>query len=283
MRYPDFFIIGAPKCGTTAIAHWLARNPEVFMCYPKEPHYYSYRSQHISHHIARARTPEQYLQLFEEAHPNQLIGEASTSYLRYVDSVRLLLKDNPAARLLVCLRNPLERVPSDHAQRLKMGRESERDLATAWAKSRSDYIDACSAGRQVESLLLNAPREQILFVLNEDMRRDPRCVYKAILRFIGARDDGQSDFPFLNVRSVPRSLMLARTLEEYRKLKGSLGIRLPTGLGKYISPMMFRSPRLEEKGLSPVLRNEMVETFRPDVELLQDLINRDLQHWLHTT
>lgn len=283
MRYPDFFIIGAPKCGTTALAGWLSENPGIFMCTPKEPNYYSYRAGQVLPYMASARTPDQYFQLFAKAHPHQIIGDASTTYLRSEEAVCLLLKDNPLARLIVCLRNPLERVQSTHSQRMKSGWEPERDFATAWTKSKTDYIDACSAGQQVDRLLRNASRKQVLFLLNEDMREDPRATYESVLHFVGAPDDGKSDFPSLNERAVPRSLMLARILKESRGLRSNLGIRLPTGLRKYTLPLMNRSARVEEKGLSPILRNEIVEMFRPDVELLQNLIERDLEHWLHTT
>lgn len=283
MRNPDFFLIGAPKCGTTALASWLSRNPGILIGNPKEPNYYSYLAGSIMPHMATARTRDEYLRLFEAAEPNQLIGEASTTYLRSPESIRLLMNDNPAARLLVCLRNPLERVLSGHAQRLQMGLESERDFANAWSKSKSVYIEACSAGRQIERILQYVPRQQIFFVLNEDMRRSPRSVYQSVLRFLRVPDDGQNVFRSSNQRAIPRSLALARLLLEYNKIKSRFGITRSFGIGRHLSPLIKRPPRPEELVLSPVLRIEILNTFRDDIELLQELIQRDLGHWVKET
>ena len=77
MRKPDVFIVGAPKCGTTSMYHYLRQHPDVFMPPKKEPH--SFASDLDAPYFVRAE--QEYLALFEEGAWAKRVGEASTWYL----------------------------------------------------------------------------------------------------------------------------------------------------------------------------------------------------------
>src|SRR5210317_2370745 len=115
MKKPDFFFIGAPKCGTTALANWLREHPRIFMTQrPKEPWYFDNDIQNVDR-----MSLEQYENLFQKADDNHLVvGEASTTYLRSREAVSNILEYSPSARFLVAIRNPVEMAPSVHAQLL---------------------------------------------------------------------------------------------------------------------------------------------------------------------
>ncbi len=129
-KRPNFFILGAPKCGTTSLASWLSAHPNIFMSTPKEPRYFN------TDYAApdRPRSLEKYEQLFAEATPkHKAVGEATTGYLRSEKAVPAILKYAPSARFIVCLRNPIEMVQSVHAQLVKKGTEIEVSFERAWA------------------------------------------------------------------------------------------------------------------------------------------------------
>lgn len=295
---PNFFIVGAPKSGTTALYQYLGSHPNVFMPRIKEPHFLaddfpSYRTIHRE---------DQYLRLFAEATPTQTaIGEASVFYLFSSEAVPNILRLNPEARLIVMLRNPVDMAHALHSQFLYTFREDEKDFERAWrlqaARRRGEshprhcmepahlqYRDVAALGAQVERLLQVIPREQVLLLFQEDMQSAPRGVYQATLDFLDLADDGRSGFPTVNQNKTHRVEWISRSLMRppfpINFIKGAIKRVLQlhnTRLGKWI----YASNQSEHHRPSmPVeLRAELAAEFRPDIQLLEAITGRDLRHW----
>lgn len=282
-RLPDFFIIGAPKCGTTSLASWLSEHPSVFMSDPKEPHYYS--PELVPQ--PSARDEMEYHRLFASARAGQKVGEASTGYLRSRVAVPRILSDRADARLIVCLRNPVDMARSAHAQLLKSGRLKERDFDKAWRMQESHLVadgqerisDICRLGVQVERLLSIAPRDQVLFLLLEDTQASPRDSYRRVLEFIGVEDDGRTVFPSVNTRAIPRSIALARAAGVGSQIKRQMGISRSFGLGGLIGKINNFPVKSDSGEVLPEVHRSLSEAFRADIERLEELIGRDLSHW----
>lgn len=282
-HFPDFFIIGAPKCGTTSLALWLSEHPGVFMSKPKEPYYYS--PELVRQPAARDET--EYRRLFASARAGQKVGEASTTYLRSRVAVPRILSDRADARLIVCLRNPVDMAHSVHAQILKGGKLKERDFGKVWRMEEMILVgdgqerisDICRVGAQVKSLLSLACRDQVLFLLLEDIQSAPRDCYKTVLDFIGVEDDGRTVFPTVNTRALPRSIALATAARVGHQIKRQMGISRSLGLGDIISKVNNVSDKAGSTEVLPELRQSLFETFQADIERLQELIGRDLSHW----
>ena len=101
MTGPDFFIIGAPKCGTTALAHYLSEHPQVCFSYPKEPYYWADDFPGIQRRFG-IRSLEKYLQLFEPSSSiKTAFGEGSTIYLASSTAVDRILQFKPDAKFIV--------------------------------------------------------------------------------------------------------------------------------------------------------------------------------------
>src|SRR5581483_10303187 len=176
MKKPDFFILGAPKCGTTSLAAWLAEHPDIYMSPEKEPHFFN------TDHKRYVTALEGYERLFEGASDRHAaVGEASVWYLSSEDAVANILAYNPAARFIVMLRNPVEMAPSLHEEQVFTGREEVRDFATAWdlqeARKRGHdlprltwepkhllYGDMCRLGAQLERLFSRVPAERVKMI-----------------------------------------------------------------------------------------------------------------------
>lgn len=291
MNKPNFFIVGAPKCGTTSLAAWLGEHPEVFMCDPKEPHYFS---------MDRPDRPPcsaaQYQRFFEGAEESiPVVAEASTSYISSKVAIRKILTYNPDARFAVCLREPAKMAISMHNQRLRTGMEDKRNFLDAWGlqderargkalpllcRSR-DYVrydTLCNVGTQMERMLSVVPREKLFVTVLDDMRNDPKQVYQDILDFLCICDDGRNEFQSLNQsRSLPRVLAVAHVAAG--RVKRKLGIRSGTGLLDKIDYTFVKSG--ESRVCNDVL-GMLRSYFRSEVEKLEGLLHRDLSHWKRT-
>jgi hypothetical protein len=192
IRLPDFFIVGAPKCGTTSLASYLRTHPKIYMSAIKEPNYFCFDVPGLRDTYDR---PETYGRLFARARPEQLCGEASTAYLFSREAVPAILSANPAAKIIVMVRNPIDMVVSHHSQKLYTLEENEPDPERAWrlspARAKGEmvgsrcrapkYLDYQSIGRlgeQVSRLEALVPKDQLLVIVFDDLRADPRRVYR---------------------------------------------------------------------------------------------------------
>jgi len=190
MKKPNFFIIGAPKCGTTSLANWLNEHPNTFITKPKEPFFFDTDIK------ARYEyTLEDYEHLYKKATKHHIaIGEASTTYLYSKVAVDNILKYNPLAKFIVLLRNPVEMVFSLHHQEVFSLNEDVKDFKKAWrlqadrlnGKSipitcndpqKLQYKQICQLGTQIEALLKKVFKEQVLILKLENLKTCPKKTY----------------------------------------------------------------------------------------------------------
>jgi hypothetical protein len=292
---PNTFIIGAPKCGTTAMARYLAGHPQVFMSAVKEPHYYATDLPGLRYATEHA----EYLKLFSAARPDQTHrGEASVYYLYSETAVPNLLRDEPEARLIVMLRNPVELAPALHAEHGVWLVEDVPDFATAWrlqpARARGEqipshcldprvlqYADVASLGTQMERLLKVVDRRQLQIILFDDFAANTAQAFAETVSFLGLPEQARSEFPRVNSSSRYRwSWMQWLTHRQrfpawFRIWGRKIGLHKVHDWLHAVNT--YAAPR---PALSAEMRRELVECFRPEVEKLGDLLQRDLGHWL---
>jgi hypothetical protein len=304
-RKPDFFIIGAPKSGTTSLYTYLAAHPQIFMPGIKEPFFFcadlpGYREQETL-----VTTMKGYLQFFAAATETHIAcGEASVFYLFSKVAVPRILELNPNARFIVMLRNPVDLVYSFHSQLVYSLRESVIDFEQAWrlqdvrAQGRCipehclerallQYRQVGMLGEQVSRLFTHVCRSQVKFLLMDDLIKDPQGMYEAVLTFLGVPGDHRSEFPKMNANKTHR----VRFLTEFiRYPPFPLNIlrdfyRRHVGVGTWPSQMFSRLNEkvFTRKPLSSEMRLELEAEFYEDARLLECLINRDLSHWISTT
>ncbi len=292
---PNLFIIGAAKCGTTAMSHWLAAQPDIYMSEQsgvKEPKYFA---SDMRVPKARHTTRASYCSLFEPAAASaSYLGEASALYLYSKVAVPTILEASPAAKLLVMLRNPVDMARSLHNQRVKQAQEPEFDFERAWrlqAERRRgrkipfgvsvpdamQYGDRACLGKQMQRLLQYVPRDQLHVIVHDDLRDDPSGVFEAVLEFLDL-DYHEAEYgvsnPSMRVRwrVIQQGLSLARGVCKWLHIPGGWG------LGKRI--LRVNTKVVAKEPLRPAFRRELQEYFRDDVMLLSELIDRDLSHWV---
>ncbi len=119
-QYPDFFIVGAQRSGTTSLYEYLRAHPRVFMSAHKEPHFFSHDRVRMDRDLYFTSEAE-YLKLFASAQAGQRVGEASPSYLWHPDAAQRIHAERPHAKIIVILRNPIERAYSQYRMDLADG------------------------------------------------------------------------------------------------------------------------------------------------------------------
>lgn len=292
MKRPNFFIIGAPKCGTTSLAHWLSGHPQVFMSPVKEPHFHN---TDMRHRLIRSRND--YDALFRGASErHQAVGEASVWYLYSREAVRNILADTPGARLIVCVRNPVEMVVSLHNQHVIALFEHVTRFEDAWSaqserrqeRNLGSYCDepslllygpACALGTQLAALFGVAQRDNVRVIFLDDLRRDPRREYLETLEFLGLPDDGRRDFAAVNRASALRSLGLRKFLWHAGRIKQRLGLPLfNTGVMQWLLAMNKRQKQSNE--VDPAfMKREVIPYFSAEIALLERLTGRNFPQW----
>src|SRR5262245_27125154 len=125
-RQPDVFIVGAPRCGTTAMWQYLGDHPDVYMSPRKEPWFFC-RDLRFSDPIPR--TLDAYLANFAEAREQARVGEASAWYLYSREAATAIKAFSPAARIIVMLRDPVAVMHSLHDLHVYAGTEDIADFA----------------------------------------------------------------------------------------------------------------------------------------------------------
>jgi len=294
---PNFFIVGAAKCGTTALYVYLKAHPRVFLSPVKEPRYFAEDMPNLMNRVA-AR--DDYLRLFKGANDRHIaVGEASPQYLYSAVAPAKIRAFNPDARIIAMLRNPVDMAWAAHAECLYWFVEEEPDFEKAWRLQGERRAGRCvpplckqvtmllgaevaMLGAQVERLLAVFPRDQVKFVLFEDFTGRTREVYEEVLAFLGVPSDGRSVFPKINTTKRHRLRSLGRLLIHPPKPLGATRTFLERRLGFYrLWPALRRlnSAPAKRAPMSPAFRAELMEFFRADVEKLGCLIGRDLSGW----
>lgn len=292
MTKPNFFILGAPKCGTTSLAAWLAEHPDVFFCPDKEPGYFN----DDTYHRAVIDSIEEYEELFKDATPaHRAIGEGTTAYLFSHTAVPNILDYNPDARFIVSLRNPVTMAPSLHEQRVYEGAEPITDFEQAWKAQFPkrpastvprgyfdpkvyEYGPYCRLGDQLERLFTQVPRERVLVVFMDDMKKDVEGVWRSVLDHIGVEDDGRQNFPVHNAAKERRILWIRQAAIRLRSLKYKLGVKQHFGLLRGVEKWNKRERM--RKPLPDHVVAAMKEYFADDVAKLSKITGRDLSGWV---
>jgi hypothetical protein len=295
VKRPNFFIIGAPKCGTTSLASWLSSHHQVFLSDPKEPDFFNFDHYHLPEWPIKSQSS--YDSLFEDASERHLaVGEASVWYLYSAAAVPNILEYNADAKFIVCLRNPVEMAVSLHRHLVFYAREPVREFERAWrlAEDRWNgrnvrrwsgeprklaYNKVCQLGNQVGRLLSNASRERVCFVFLEDLANNARSEYLRVLNFLGLEDDDRRCFPVLNQGKRRKWPVINNTIVALHYFRRRLGMHRSLRLGITAGLDALNNSLGEHDALSAALERELQEYFSADVALLGRLVGRDLSHW----
>lgn len=297
MKTPNFFIVGAPKCGTTALSEYLRQHSQIFVPSLKEPHFFATDFHKFRPYYVQ--TEYEYLHLFAGAREEHTaVGEASVWYLYSSTAAQNIYEFNPQAHIIALLRNPVEMVHALHSQYCFSLVEDVTDFETAWRLQEKRLngmnipravppVDRClellqygqigKLGNQMQKLLQIFPRQQVKTIFFEDLKESTGDVYKNVLEFLGVPYDGRTNFPAINAHKTKRAYWIAHTTNNLKQRVNKYGIK-NTGLFRVVNQVNTKHSARES--LSTPFRNELIDFFEADIKLLASLTDRNLDHWL---
>jgi hypothetical protein len=289
---PNFFIIGAPKCGTTSMAFWLSEHPYVFMAPIKEPRHFN-----TDFHFRETPDRNEYEKLFRKASKDHVvIGEASTHYLFSKEAIPNILEYSPDAKFIAMVRNPIDMVVSLHTELLYCGNENISNFEDAW-KSQvkrkngqripagcSDreflqYGETCRLGKQLSFFFNKVSINNRMVIILDQMKADPATEYKKVLKFLNIDDDKGRSFPIKNQSKKHRFNRLGMAIKWAGRVKRKLGFKYG-GLGILDRFQEMNNIKKVRSTLSEDMRLELLNYFRKDILLMEKLLDSDFKKWM---
>jgi len=295
MPRPDFLIVGAFKSGSTALYEGLRRHPQIFMPFHKEPLYFG---DDLTRRYGRY-TKAEYLHLFDPARPDQIAGEASTWYLYSVSAAREIHDFNPATKIMVVLRNPVDVMYAEHNQLIYNVIEDIPNFADALAAEPDRragrrippgpinvenlfYRHSVRFAEQLERYFDVFGRDQVHVMLFDDLSRDGATVVRGALEFLGVDPSLAAAPPRANENKRVRSPLIQRLIFAPRLLLPLAPFlrRFPLVRAVRTRLLDMNSEAKPRAPMDPVLRRQLLDEFTPEINRLGSLIGRDLSPWL---
>jgi len=300
-KRPNFFIVGAPKSGTTSLYTYLKKHPDVFL--PKKELYYfcfdlGFRTPPISE--------ETYLSYYSSATSQNAIGDASVYYLLSRKAAENIKRFNPEAKIIIMLREPADMVYSLHSELQSNGDETIQNFEQAIeleAERKQNnavgisphhncpieaflYSDVAKYYEQVKRYKDAFGDKNLHIILFDDFKNDPLKEYKKVLQFLGLSDLKLDALKAINPNKVPRNRAFMKFLINPPYVIKKIGtFILPhhTRRRELVLNMLWRinTRYVARKPISPETRAKLKVLYRADMEKLQLLIGRDLSSWLN--
>lgn len=299
---PTFLVAGAGRSGTTGLVEGLRTHPEVFVTDPKEPQFFAYHGTRADFRapgdeatINRvAVTDEQaYLALFEGT-TRPCRGDGSVSTLYHHDrAIPKILEMNPGMRIVIILREPVDRAYSAYQYMRARGFETEATFLPAFEaegerraahwhhlwhyESMSRYADAVGA------FLAAFPREQVGVWFYDDLQADYEGTVARVLRFVGAppAPGEASGVPRVNISGTPRSAVAHRVIwaaTRHERVRSTLKRLTSYRVREYVRRATLRSDTVDA-AMRAALAPRYADDLRRLAALLEDRVER-LPDWL---
>ncbi len=304
MKSPNFFIVGAPKAGTTALQTMLASHHDVYMCPIKEPHYFSkdfnpkqfapdykrshpcdlleyFQKQHLEKiHIAHVSRWDQYIQLYREAENQTVVGEASSGYLYSTVAAENIYNQSPNAKIIIILRDPIDRAYSHFTMDLASGRSSTSSFTEAVKKDFSNpikawggkhlYVELGLYADQVERYLKIFPSKNVKIINYRDWISDNQKILNEISLFLSIEPDKCS-----NVGMVTNKSKIVR----FKKLHYFITTTRIREIQRLLIPNSIRM-KLKKVWYSSSPRKKLTVDMRKKLSVFFDQDQENLTHIL---
>jgi sulfotransferase family protein len=290
---PNFFVIGANRSGTTSLHEYLNQHPDVYMSPVKEPSYFAPKARRTHPLWPNRATPaeslDDYLALFAGSEGETAIGESSTAYLSSPQTPTLIRESVPEAKLVAVLRNPVDRAFSGYCLHRSWGTEdlsfpdavsAELDHDDAVGGRRRGYVLLGFYGRYLTGYLEHFERDHLRVYLYEDLVADPDALLHDLFEYL---DVDASFVPATATRHnaaryEPKHKVVDRVARA-RPVKAIARRLVSDGVWARAKDTVRRKNSVPPD-FPADLRRRLVDVYRSDIELTQDIIGRDLSAWL---
>ena len=300
LRWPNLFIAGAARCGSTALHSYLAQHPDVFMSKLKEINYFGEDLVYSDYSV----NEQGYLDHFAGWQGERYAGESSVWYLVSKSAAAEIKERSPDAKIIILLRNPVDMLYSHHHKLLFNGNQDIASFAEAIEAGEARkqgrqlpekyfllqtlfYRDVVRFAEQVERFIKVFGRERIHIQLYDDFAEDAAGNYRKVLSFLELDQSYLPDFQVVNANQARRSQSMkqffdrppdwAKKIVDAVLPQGALRRKLKANTTATVDKLNTASGK--RPTMDPALRQRLTEEFRPEVERLATLIDRDLSRW----
>ena len=303
MKLPNFVMIGAAKCGSTSLYNYLRQHPDVYMCPTEDANFFALEDRVIklympppSEKVGRkwVYNLTEYASLFEAAGGQRAIGESSNIYLNISRSAQRIHHYCRSAKIMAILRNPVERAFSNFLHLIGMGLEPYSDFADALKAEEKRVKDGWhpmwfykQTGHYhtlLQPYFELFEKSRIRVFLYDDLAKDPVGCVQSVFEFLEVDRSFRPDVSEVHkVTGVPGNKSLHKFLTEKNRLKTLVKALVPERFREHYRTNVAKKivkRNLVKPALSADIRRELIVEFRDEVLKLQDLIGRDLSHWL---
>ncbi len=221
--WPNFFVVGAAKAGTTSLYEYLKQHPQIFMCPVKEPRFFA-RTTNLERYIniPPITLEQEYLELFRTAGKAKAIGEASPNYLCDREAPYRIKEKVPAVRNIILLRDPIERAYSQYLHFVRLGIETKSFYDALFGEYRENYIELGRYYNQVKRYLEIFGADQVLLLLFEALRQNPLEIVGQVADFL--KVDRES-VQYISVDTVYNPYMTPRNFVFRYLLSSTISVR----------------------------------------------------------
>jgi hypothetical protein len=301
MRYPSFYIVGAARAGTTSLAQYVAQHPDVGFAPNKEPNFFVFEGKDLRAMPGPANGQtlfqllyqgcvtdrNKYCQLFSECDKRTAIGEASVRYLYYPDAAQRLSQSVPDAKIIILLRNPVDRLWSHYAMmRAKYHLETE-DLMTALSLEPArtaagwdydwHYASVGRYARQVARFISLFGDQNVRVYIHDDFRSNPAAMLRDIFSFIGVDERFQPNLATIENQGYwLRWFWLDKLLTFPEGMYNKIRLLRSAPHFEGIVRRIHQLNRIRIPPLDANLRSALRPTFADDIGHLFDVLGRRL-------
>ncbi|GGE36353.1 sulfotransferase domain-containing protein [Actibacterium pelagium] len=297
---PDFFVVGAAKAGTTAVWSWLRQHPGVFLPDIKEPSFFAFEGRSTTprngpydkDYVRRLfNSREQYAALFAEA-DGKVSGDVSPVYLSDERAPNRIARARPDARILILLRDPVDRAYSQYMHHRRDGLEPCATFEAALKAEASRIEDGWSWGHgylkggqyasQVATYLKLFEPSQILILDYAQLQEDPVLCWQQICRHfrVSQLPMPQNDRvnQTANLRGVPRFQLIERIIRHPGRVQQRLKALIPETLRRRTRSLLSRWTAAVEP-MAPQTRDKLAVQFASDRDWLRKNTDLHLSEW----
>lgn len=295
---PNYFIVGAAKCGTTSLHRYLEQHPDIFVTQVKEPHFFG--SDLDVKPNRRIRREDEYAAMFADAGGAKARGEASSKYLFSTEAAREIKAYSPDAKIIIMLRNPIDMMWSWHGQQLYAAEEDILDFDEALAAQEDrrsgrrippgaqgvnelQYTRIATFSPQVKRFFDVFGRDNVKVIIFDDFAEDTIAVVRDVFRFLGVDDAFAPAIEVHNKGNWLRNPGVKRFLKGHPRIARLVNRTIPGSLRHKAGDLLLKvkGGAVERpQRMKPETRSRLCDEFRPEVQRLSELLGRDLSHWV---
>ena len=297
---PNFFIVGAPKSGTTSLYSYLKSHPQIFIPRRKELLFFC-DDLHFTFPILNEN---EFLNYFQDIKDQLAAGEVSVWNLYSKSAAKNIFHFNPGSKIIIILRQPVDMLYALHSNHVFNDNETIVDFKEALAAEDDRrqgrqisafikcpveglyYSEVAAYSNQVQRYLDIFGKENVKVILFDDFVSGTKNIYTGLLRFLGVNETLLPEFKIFNASKTTRNEWLKRLTIASPEWMKAIGKAIFPHQSKRRDALMQWLWKMNTKGapreeMDPQLRLELIRQFTPEIHRLEKVIERDLSHWLY--